>query len=75
MSGLDLAARIVADAGEPLNARTIAERAVAAGWKTDGRTPHATLYVAMIREIAAKGKDARFRRTDRGMFAAAGKEA
>ena len=47
--------------GEPLNARTIAERAVAAGWKTDGRTPHATLYVAMIREIAAKGKDARFR--------------
>jgi hypothetical protein len=75
VSGLDLAAKVLASAKEPLNAKTIAERAVAAGWKTSGKTPHATLYAAMIREIAAKGKDARFRKTDRGMFSSAGKGA
>jgi len=54
ISGLDLAAKVLASAKEPLNAKTIAERAIAAGWKTSGATPHATLYAAMIREIAAK---------------------
>lgn len=68
LSGLNLAADIVAKAKEPLNAKTIADRAIAAGWQTSGKTPHATLYAAIIREIAAKGKDARFRKTDRGLF-------
>src|SRR5690606_9293911 len=44
ISGLDLAAKVLVDAGEPLAAKTIAERAIAAGWKTNGKTPHATLY-------------------------------
>lgn len=74
-SGLDLAAKVLADAGEPLAAKAIAERAIAAGWKTDGKTPHATLYAAIIREIARKGDAARFRKTDRGLFVAAGKGA
>ncbi len=69
ISGLDLAAKVLADAKEPLQAKTIAERAIATGWKTNGKTPHATLYAAMIREIAKKGKDARFVKTDRGLFA------
>jgi len=71
VSGLDLAAKVLADAGEPLNAKTIAERAIAAGWKTSGKTPEATLYAAIIREIAKKGKDARFAKRDRGLFTAA----
>lgn len=71
VSGLDLAAKVLAEAGEPLNAKTIAERAIAAGWKTSGKTPEATLYAAIIREIAKKGKDARFAKHDRGLFAAA----
>lgn len=33
--------------------------------------PDATLYAAMIREIAAKGKESRFRKLERGLFAAA----
>ena len=45
-----------------------AERTIAAGWETKGATPHATLYAAMIREIKAKGKDARFEKADRGQF-------
>ena len=67
-SGLDLAAKVLAEAKEPLNAKTIAERTIAAGWETKGATPHATLYAAMIREIKAKGKDARFEKADRGQF-------
>ena len=73
LSGLDLAAKVLAEAKEPLNAKTIAERAIAAGWKTSGKTPHATLYAAMIREIATKGKTARFRKAGRGVFASSGK--
>jgi len=69
-SGLDLAAKVLADAGEPLKAKQIAERAIAAGWKTNGKTPEATLYAAMTREIAKKGDAARFRKADRGLFEA-----
>ncbi|MEL6397368.1 MAG: winged helix-turn-helix domain-containing protein [Planctomycetota bacterium] len=69
-SGLDLAAKVLADAGEPLKAKQIAERAIAAGWKTNGKTPEATLYAAMTREIARKGEAARFRKADRGLFEA-----
>ncbi len=75
LSGLDAAAQVLARAKEPLDAKTIAERAIAAGWKTNGATPHATLYAAMIREIAAKGKDARFHKVEKGRFTATGKGA
>ena len=70
-SGLDLAAKVLSDAGEPLAAKAIAERAIAAGWTTSGKTPHATLYAAIIREISKKGDAARFKKTDRGLFVAA----
>lgn len=69
-SGLDLAAKVLVAAKEPLAAKTIAERTIAAGWKTSGKTPHATLYAAIIREIAVKGSQSRFTKTDRGLFAA-----
>ena len=72
-SGLDLAAQVLVESKEPLNSKTIAERAIAAGWKTKGKTPHATIYAAMIREIKDKGKDARFHKADRGLFTSSGK--
>lgn len=72
MSGLDAAAKVLTEAGEPMNAKAICETALAkAYWATKGATPWATLYSAMIREIAAKGADARFRKTARGMFESA----
>ncbi len=37
----------------------------------NGATPHATLYAAIAREIKVKGKDARFVKAKRGLFAAA----
>jgi hypothetical protein len=33
-----------------------------------GRTPSATLYSAILRELKTKGAAARFRKTDRGRF-------
>jgi len=70
MSGLDAAAKVLAEAGEPMDCKSIVERALEAGyWKTNGKTPAATVYAAIIREIAKKGGEARFVKTDRGMFA------
>jgi hypothetical protein len=39
-----------------------------------GKTPHATLYSAILREISAKGELSRFVKTDRGRFIAANLE-
>ena len=72
MSGLDAAAKVLSASKEPMSAKQIVEIMLAKGmWKTSGATPWATIYAAMIREIAAKGKDARFKKTDRGRFTAA----
>jgi len=68
-SGLDAAAQVLAEAGEPLDTKTMVERMLAKGlWKTDGKTPAATIYAAIIREIAVKGAASRFRKTARGKF-------
>jgi hypothetical protein len=74
VSGLDAAAQVLKDAGKPMNFKEITEAVIAAGWKTSGKTPAATLYASAIREIVAKGKDARFRKTERGMFEHSGVE-
>jgi hypothetical protein len=72
MSGLDAAAKVLTDSKEPMNAKQIVDAALAKGlWKSGGATPHATIYAAMIREIAAKGGEARFKKVARGQFTAA----
>jgi len=69
-SGLDAAARVLAESKEPMTCREIVDVAFEKGyWKSGGKTPHATVYSAIIREIATKGSEARFRKTDRGKFA------
>jgi hypothetical protein len=69
MSGLDAAAKVLAEAGAPMNCKAMVDAMLAKGyWKTDGKTPAATLYSAIIREVAAKGKDARFCKVERGQF-------
>jgi len=68
---LTLAADVLKDAKAPMDCKAIVEKVLAKGrWQTKGKTPAATLYAAIIREIAAKGKNARFRKTERGMFEA-----
>jgi hypothetical protein len=73
MSGLDAAAKVLEERGEPMTAKEMIEAAEAKGyWKSPGgKTPHATLYSAIIREIGTKGAEARFRKTERGRFAQA----
>jgi hypothetical protein len=72
ISGLDAAAKALDESGEPMTAKEMVEAAEAKGyWKSPGgKTPHATVYSAIIREIRAKGAESRFRKTDRGKFAA-----
>ena len=68
-SGLDAAATILAEAGEPLGCKEIVERMLAKGlWATKGKTPAATIYSAILREVQKKGADARFRKAERGKF-------
>ncbi len=73
-SGLSAAALVLAQAGEPMRCEEIVDRMLASGaWKTNGKTPEATIYAAIIREIRDRGAESRFRKTDRGLFAATGK--
>ena len=62
-SGLDAAAKVLAEAGEPLSCRQIVERAFEKNyWRSGGKTPHATIYSAILREIQKKGDAARFKK-------------
>jgi len=56
MGVLDAAAKVLAEAGKPMNAKAMVETALAKGyWKTSGKTPWATLYTAvtMLPNLAA----------------------
>ncbi len=70
LSALDAAAKVLAEAREPLNTKQMVEAMAAKGyWKSPGgATPHATLYSAITREINTKGNTARFKKTERGHF-------
>jgi hypothetical protein len=66
---LTLAADVLREAGTPMDCKTMVEKVLAKGtWKTSGKTPAATLYSAILREIGKAGDKARFRKTDRGHF-------
>jgi hypothetical protein len=70
MSALEAAAKVLGQAKEPLNSKTLVEKMSARNYWTspNGKTPHATLYAAILREIQKKGDDARFRKVERGRF-------
>ena len=71
LSALDAAAKVLAETKEPMNAKQMIEAMAAKGyWKSPGgQTPSSTLYAAIIREAQKKGKESRFTKTDRGLFA------
>ena len=72
VSVLDAAAQVLATSNTPMRAKEMIAEVTKRGlWSSpNGKTPEATLYAAIIREIAAKGDKARFRKTERGLFAA-----
>ncbi len=70
VSALDAAAQVLSMSEEPMGAQAlIAAMAEQVLWKSPaGKTPHATLYAAMMREARDKGTASRFRKVDRGLF-------
>lgn len=71
-SALDAAARVLVETGGSMNAKELIEAMATKGyWKSPGgRTPHATLFAAILREMNTKGKESRFKKTEPGKFAA-----
>lgn len=71
VSALDAAAEVLRKAGKPMRSQEmIAAMADQGLWTSpNGKTPHATLYAAILREIGTKGGKARFTKVDRGQFA------
>ncbi len=72
VSALDAAAQVLAASEVPMRAKEmIAAMEAKKLWTSPGgKTPEATLYAAIIREIAAKGTAARFKKHERGVFVA-----
>jgi hypothetical protein len=75
ISALDAAVRVLEEAGQPMTCPEMIEAMTAKKYwaSPKGLTPAATLYSAVLREIKAKGKDARFVKTERGKFGLAKK--
>jgi hypothetical protein len=73
LSALDAAAKVLAETCTPMGCAEMIEAMAARGYWTSpgGKTPAATLYSAMLREIATKGTHSRFVKADRAKFALA----
>jgi hypothetical protein len=71
-SALDAAALVLGEAKEPMNCQEMIKVMADKGyWSSPGgQTPAATLYSAITREINKKGKQSRFKKAERGKFAA-----
>ncbi len=71
LSLIDAAVQVLGDAKDPMNTKQMVETITERGlWspRSGGKTPHATLYSAILREIQKKGADARFTKVGRGQF-------
>jgi len=70
VSAIDAAAQVLQNAGTPMNSKEmIAAMAEQKLWSSPGgKTPHATLYSAILREIETKAAASRFQKVERGKF-------
>jgi len=70
VSAIDAAAQVLQSAGAAMNSKEmIAAMAEQKLWTSPGgKTPHATLYSAILREIDTKAAASRFRKVERGKF-------
>jgi hypothetical protein len=73
MSCLDAAAKLLTETGQAMTCLELIAAMAAKGYWTSpaGKTPSATLYAAIVREIRTKKDHARFRKTVPGRFALA----
>ena len=70
VSALDAAAQVLSKSDKPMTSKALIDAMAEQHlWSSPGgKTPEATLYAAMLREITAKGKESRFKKVDRGLF-------
>jgi len=70
MSALDAAAQVLQETKEPMSCPQLIEAMAAKGyWKSPGgKTPGATLYAALTREITTKKDQSRFEKCAPGRF-------
>jgi hypothetical protein len=71
LSALDAAAKVLAETGQAMTCQEMIDAMAKKGYWTSpgGRTPAATLYSAILRELKSKGDQCRFVKTERGKFA------
>jgi hypothetical protein len=70
---LDAAAKVLGETGQAMTCQEMIDAMATKGYWTspNGKTPSATLYAAILREITTKAKESRFTKTERGKFALA----
>lgn len=70
LSCINAAAKVLGEKKEPMTTKEMIEAMAAKGlWSSpNGQTPAATLYSAILREIKTKGKEARFKKAEKGKF-------
>ncbi len=73
LSAVAAAAKVLAETGRAMTCKELIATMAAQGYWTSpvGKTPEATLYAALAREIKLKKDQARFRKSGRGTFALA----
>ncbi len=73
LSCVSAALRVLAESSDPMNAQELITAMETKGYWTSpgGKTPHATLYSAILRDLA-KGDESRFVKTERGRFSVRG---
>jgi HB1, ASXL, restriction endonuclease HTH domain len=74
LSALDAAAKVLGESGQAMSCPELITVMAAKGYwhSPKGRTPAATLYSALLRELQTKGEQARFVKVQRGKFALRG---
>jgi hypothetical protein len=72
LSAINAAYKVLADTGAAMNCQELIAAMTEKGLWTSpgGLTPAATLYSAILRELKAKGGESRFRKVEKGKFAA-----
>jgi hypothetical protein len=70
VSAIDAAAKVLEEEHRPMGCKELIGAMAAKGYSTSpgGKTPAATLYSAILRELETKGDSARFVKVGRGMF-------
>jgi hypothetical protein len=71
LSALEAAAKVLGETGKSMSCNEMIEAMAAKKyWSSPGgKTPASTLYSGITKEIATKGKESRFKKTERGRFA------